>query len=111
MTIHLDADIYDNVKHGTKNVEVRVNDEKRRRLKVGDKFTFLLRPDEVESMDAVVEDLIYYKNFEDLVKDYTIEELYASGYTKEEFLTLLKRFYSDEEIEEYGTVAIKFRII
>ena len=111
MTIHLDEDIFENVKHGTKNVEVRVNDEKRRRLKVGDKITFLMRPNDVESLDAVIEDLIYYKSFEDLVKDYTEEELYSSEYTKEKFLTLLKRFYTDEEIEKYGTVAIKFRII
>lgn len=111
MTIHLDEDIFENVKHGTKNIEVRVNDEKRRRLKVGDKITFLLRPDDAESIDAVVEDLIYYKTFEDLVEDYTEEELYSSEYTKEKFLTLLKRFYSDEEIEKYGTVAIRFRII
>ena len=111
MTIHLDKEIFENVKYGTKNIEVRVNDEKRRRLKVGDKITFLLRPDDLESIDAVVEDLIYYKNFKDLVEDYTEEELYPSEYTKEEFLTLLKKFYSDEEIDKYGTVAIKFRIL
>ena len=111
MTIHLYKDIFENVKYGTKSIEVRVNDEKRRRLKVGDKITFLLRPDDVESIDAVVEDLIYYKNFEDLVEDYTEEELYSSEYTKEEFLTLLKKFYSDEEIDKYGTVAIRFRIL
>ncbi len=111
MTIHLYKDIFENVKHGTKKVEVRVNDEKRRRLKVGDKITFLLRPDDVESIDAIVEDLIYYKTFEDLVEDYSEEELYSSEYTKEEFLTLLKKFYSDEEIEKYGTVAIRFRIM
>lgn len=111
MIIHLDSDIFENVKHGTKNIEVRVNDEKRRRLKVGDKITFLRRPDEIDSIDAIVEDLIYYKDFKELVEDYTIEELYTAGYSKEDFLTLLKRFYSDDEINEYGTVAIKFKII
>ena len=111
MIIHLDADIFEKVKQGTKNVEVRVNDEKRRKLKVGDKITFLKRPDEIDSIDAVVEDLIYYKDFKDLVEDYNIEELYTKGYSKKDFLALLKRFYSDEEINEYGTVAIRFKII
>jgi len=110
MVIHLDGDIFDNVKHGTKNVEVRVNDEKRRKIKVGDKITFFKRPDDIENIDAIVENLSYYKNFKDLVKDYTIEELYSKGYSKEEFLYLLKRFYSDDEIDKYGTVAIKFKI-
>ena len=35
MQIHLDPEIYEQVKNGTKNVEARVNDEKRQRLKVG----------------------------------------------------------------------------
>ena len=111
MIIHLDEDIFENVKHGTKNVEVRVNDEKRRKLKVGDKITFLKRPDEIESLDAIVEDLVYYKDFKELVEDYSMEELYMKDFSKEEFLTLLKRFYSDDEINEYGTVAIKFKLM
>ena len=111
MTVHLDPDIFEVVKNETKTIEVRVNDEKRRRLKVGDKIAFLKRPDELEQIEAIVEELIYYKDFNDLVKDYTIEEMYLKGYTKEYFLNLLKRFYSDEEIEEYGTVAIRFKKI
>ena len=53
MIIHLDEDIFEVVKYGTKNVEVRVNDEKRRKLKVGDIITFLKRPDDIEKIDAV----------------------------------------------------------
>ena len=111
MLIHLDEDIFENVKHGIKKVEVRVNDEKRRKLKVGDKIIFLKRPDDIERIDAIVEDLAYYNNFKDLVDDYTMEELYLKDYSKEEFLSLLKRFYSDDEINKYGTVAIKFKIV
>lgn len=111
MVIHLDEDIFEVVKHGTKNVEVRVNDEKRRKLKVGDQITFLKRPDDKESIVVVIKDLVYYKNFNDLVKDYKIEELYLKGYSKEKFLLLLKRFYSDDEINKYGVVAIKFKNI
>ena len=111
MIIHLDNDIFENVKHGTKNVEIRVNDEKRRQLKIGDKITFLKRPDDTESMDAIVEDLKYYKNFKELIDDYTVEELYSKEYSKVELLLLLKKFYSDEEIDKYGTVAIRFKIV
>ena len=111
MTIHLDEDIFEVVRSQTKNVEVRVNDEKRRKLKIGDKIVFLKRPDEKEKIEAIIENLTYYTDFNELVKDYTIEEIYIEGYTKEEFLNLLKRFYSDEEINKYGTVAIKFKKI
>ena len=56
------------------------------------------------------EDLVISVNKDGLEKVYTIEELYSKGYSKEEFLYLLKRFYSDDEIDKYGTVAIKFKI-
>ena len=111
MNIHLDEDIFEVVKSETKTVEVRVNDEKRRKLQVGDKITFLKRPDDIERIDAVIERLIYYDNFKTLVDNYTIEEIYLKGYTKEYFLDLLKRFYSDEEVNKYGVVAISFKKI
>lgn len=111
MIIHLDENIFDNVKYGTKNVEARVNDEKRRQLKVGDKITFFKRPNNIESLVAVVEKLSYYKNFKDLVENYTIEELHSKEYSKEKYLLLLKGFYSDDEIDKYGTVAITFRVL
>ena len=111
MNIHLDEDIFEVVKSETKTVEVRVNDEKRRKLQVGDKITFLKRPDDIERIDAVIERLSYYDNFKTLVDNYTIEEIYLKGYTKEYFLDLLKRFYSDEEVNKYGVVAISFKKI
>lgn len=109
MIIHLDEDIFEVVKRKTKNIEVRVNDEKRRKLKIGDTITFLKRPNDTEKINAIVEDLIYYKDFEELVHNHTMSEMYLEGYSKNDFLNLLKRFYSSEEIEKYGTVAIKFK--
>ncbi len=111
MIMHLDPDVFEVVKYGIKNIEARVNDEKRRKLKVGDKITILKRLEETEQITAIVEDLNYYDNFIDLVADYTIEELYLKKYTKEDYINLLKRFYSDEEINQNGVVAIKFKII
>ena len=111
MYVHLDSDIFDVVDKGIKCIEGRVNDEKRRKLKIGDKLIFLRRPDEIDKIEAVVEDLVYYDNFSEMVKDYSIEEIYLKGYSKEDYLNLIKRFYSDEEIEKFGVVAIKFRKI
>ena len=111
MIIHLDPDVFEVVKNGSKNIEVRVNDEKRRRLKVGDGFTFLKRPEETESLKAIVTSLDYYDNFEELVKHYEIKNLYLDSYTKEEFLKLLERFYSIEEQKEFGVVAIGFKLV
>ena len=46
MVIHLDSDVFDIVKNGKKDVEVKVNDLKRRKLNVGDTLIFLKRPND-----------------------------------------------------------------
>lgn len=111
MIIHLDSDIFETVDKGFKNVEGRVNDEKRRKLSIGDKLIFLKRPDEIEKIEAIVEDLVYYKDFNEMIKDYSMKEIYLDKYSKDYYLELIKRFYSDEEINKYGVVAIKFKKI
>ena len=107
-TCHLDEDVFEVIKKGIKTVEVRVNDEKRRKMKVGDEIIFLKRPLEEEKIVTKIVELKTYNNFDELVKYYDIKELYLEDYTKEEFVQLLGRFYSREEQEKYGVVAIRF---
>ncbi len=108
MIVHLHPEVFDIVKNGHKNIEVRINDEKRRKLQVGDTLVFLKRPDEVEKISAKVISLEYYDSFEELVNHYDMERLYLKEYTKEMFLEELAKFYSEEEQEKYGVVAIGF---
>ena len=109
MKVHLHPDVFSIVKDGVKDVEVRINDEKRRKLKVGDTLIFLKRPLEDESIKAIVVGLKYYDNFSELVEDYDMKRIYLEGYTKEEYLKEMARFYTDKEQEEYGVVAIEFK--
>ncbi len=111
MQIHLHPEIFEQVANGTKNVEARVNDEKRQKLKVGDIITVLKRPDEIESLSVRVTALKYFKTFAEIVEKYSIERLYSPNYTKQEYLDLFPNFYSDEEIAKYGVVAIEFKLI
>ena len=108
---HLDEDVFEVVKKGVKNVEVRVNDEKRRKMKVGDKIVFLKRPLEQEKIITKITGIKQYNNFNELVKDYNIERLYLDTFTKEQFVNLLERFYTKEEQVEYGVVSIEFEVI
>lgn len=108
MNIHLDKDIFEIVKNGTKHIEVRVNDEKRRKLNIGDKLNFIIRPEEDRKITAKVKDLKLYKDFSELVEHYDMRDMYLENYTKEDFLKLLERFYTKEEQEEWGVIAIDF---
>ena len=105
---HLDEDVFEVVKKGIKNVEVRIYDEKRKKMKIGDEIIFLKRPLEKEKIITKITKLKTFNNFSELVNNYNIERLYLNTFTKEEFINLLGRFYSDEEQEKYGVVAIEF---
>lgn len=111
MVFHLHSDVFDIVKNGTKNVEVRLNDEKRRKLSIGDTLLFLRRPNDDEEIRAKVVGLKIFNNFSKLVDNYDMERLYLADYTKEMFLNELLRFYPLEEQENYGVVAIEFEKI
>ena len=111
MEIHLDPEIFGQVKNGTKNVEARVNDEKRRSIQEGDIITVLKRPEEKEALRVRVTQKRVYADFEELASMYPTERLYSPDYTKEQYLALLSKFYSNDEIAEDGVVAIHFELL
>lgn len=108
MKVHLHSDVFEIVKSGVKDIEVRVNDEKRRKLRVGDTLVFLKRPLEDEEIRAKVVGLEYYDYFENLVDNYDMKRIYLENYTKEMYLEEMARFYTLEEQEKDGVVAILF---
>lgn len=95
---HLDEDIFEVVKNSTKRVEVRLYDEKRRKMKIGDELIFLKRPLMNERINTKIVGLKVYNNFQELVSNYDISELYFSSFSK-------------EEQEKYGVVAIEFEVM
>ena len=111
MEFHLDSDIFDIVSNGIKDVEVRLNDEKRSILNVGDKLVFLKRPDDIESISATITNLVYFNNFSEVVEYYDMKRIYLDSASKEDYINLMKRFYSDEAVNKYGVVAIEFKLI
>lgn len=57
------------IKNGTKTIELRLNDEKRRQIKVGDTITFTNRSNN-EQISTVVINLHKYDSFEELYKHF-----------------------------------------
>ena len=108
MTIHLHKEVFDIVREGVKDVEIRVNDLKRRKLNVGDTLIFINRGDEDEKIKAKVTALVHFNDFAEVLDYYKMERLYLKETTKEEYLELMSKFYSDEEVKKYGVVAIEF---
>ena len=97
--------------NGTKRIEIRLNDEKRQNIKLGDKIKFLKEPDLIESFEAQVIGLLRYNSFEEMFKDYDISILSDKSMTKEELISVLEPFYTKEKQEKYGVLGIRIELI
>ncbi len=105
----LQEEYFNFIKNGTKQYEIRLNDEKRRKIKVGDYIEFQKEPTLEEKIVFEVEKLLYYSNFSDLLNDIQISELADSSISKEELNRDLEKFYSMEKQKKYGVVGIKLK--
>ena len=103
----LQSKYYDFIKNGTKRIELRLCDEKRNLLKIGDKIKFLKEPELKESFEASIIGLLKYSSFADLFKDFDISILASKSMTKDELLNDLQKFYPVEKQKEYGVIRDK----
>ena len=66
---------FEKMKNGTKSIEIRLFDEKRQQIKIGDTIKFLKEPELEENFNARVTGLLRYNSFDDMFKDFEIEIL------------------------------------
>ena len=97
------------IKSGTKTIELRLNDLKRQKIKVDDLIEFTNRITD-EKMVVRVVDLIKFNSFSDLYKNFSKVSM---GYREDEDANPsdMELYYSLEEQEKYGVLAIKIEKI
>lgn len=107
MKLHNDP--FNLIKSGTKTIELRLNDLKRQKIKVGDLIEFTNRITD-EKMVVRVVDLIKFNSFSDLYKNFSKVSM---GYREDENANPsdMELYYSLEEQEKYGVLAIKIEKI
>lgn len=103
----LKEEYFDYILKGSKEYEIRLNDEKRSIIKKSDFIEFQKEPFLKERMLIPVDDLIYYPSFYELLNDIDIRYLASVKISKEKLLSDLEMFYSKKKQNTYGTVAIK----
>lgn len=110
ITSHLKQQYFDHIKDGTKTIEIRVYDEKRRKFKVGDIITFVVQGDETQSVKCRIVNLLVYDSFDELYNDYDKTEL---GYDEDEKAdpSDMYQIYPKEEADKYGVVAIEIELL
>jgi len=98
---------FNKIKSGEKNIEIRLNDEKRKLINIGDIIEFT-NIDTREIIKVKVVNLYKYKSFKDLFDNYDNKSL---GLSKLDTYEIMNNFYSIEDQEKYGALAIEIKLI
>ena len=102
---------YNFILNGTKRIEIRLYDEKRQQIKIGDIIKFLKEPELNDSFNSKVVGLLRYNSFEEMFKDFDISILSDESMTKDELISVLEQFYTKEKQEKYGVLGIRIELI
>lgn len=92
----------------SKRVEMRINDERRQSLSIGD-LIILKNTDTKEEVIVEIEDIKKFKTFNELYSSFEKSDL---GYKKNEIASPddMLNYYTEEQIKKYGVLAITIRL-
>lgn len=111
-TMKLTASPFEMIQDGRKTIELRLNDDKRQRVQVGDQIAFEHLDDVDKTILVEVLALHYFHSFDEL---YQTLPLLKCGYTLDTLTTAsasdMLSYYSLEQQSQYGVVGIEVRIV
>jgi len=99
---------FEKIKNGTKTIELRLFDEKRQKLQLGDEIQFCLIDDPETTLNAKIVGLLQYRTFEDLYQDFPPE---ATGSDTKDDWKLMRKYYSEEDEKKYGVLGIRLEVL
>ena len=110
--LKLHARPFEMIQSGRKTIELRLYDEKRRQIQVGDTLVFTHSDDPAQTLTAQVTALHLYPDF---VALYAALPLDKCGYLPEELATAapedMNVYYSAEKQAQYGVVGIEIALL
>jgi len=107
--MNLQHDPFTKIKNGTKTIEMRLYDEKRSAVSIGDTIVFQ-DADSGERIECLVSNLFRYASFAEL---YRHHDKVSIGYAEDEPADPrdMQAYYSEEKIAQYGVVGIGVKVI
>ena len=102
-------DPFEKIKSGTKTIEMRLYDEKRSKIAVGDVIVFT-DASSGEQLECSVLNLHRYTDFNEMYQNH---DKVSIGYRSDELAlpSDMLQYYSEEQIEKYGVVGIQISVI
>lgn len=108
----LNPEPFEKIKNGKKSIEIRLYDEKRRRVKIGDFIIFSKLPEKTEKIKVVVVGLSIFKSFRELFSNFDKSKFgHDQNLDIEEQISLQRQHYTEEEERQYGVVGIPIKLI
>ena len=104
----LNQESFERVKSGERKFEFRINDEKRKAFKLGERIELARLPELETSLIVEITSLDVFANFADLHRH--LPEA-VSGWTEDEFVQRMHGFYTHDEELKYGVVAIGIKLV
>ena len=86
----LQPEYFDFILNGTKRIEIRLNDEKRQQIKIGDTIKFLKEPELEETFNARVTGLLRYNSFDDMFIVFEIDIFSDKFMVKEQLINVFE---------------------
>ena len=99
------------IRSGQKTIELRLNDEKRQKINVGDSIEFT----QTETGECLIVQVIAIHRFDSFAELYQKLPLLKCGYTKADIATAkpedMNLYYTPEQQEKYGVLGIEIKVI
>lgn len=99
------------IREGRKNIELRLYDEKRKQISIGDIIKFVNTEDKDDELTARVTSLYVFNTFEELYKNLPLLEC---GYTEDNIASAspsdMELYYTKDKQKLYGVVGIKLAL-
>lgn len=103
---------FEMIKNGLKTIELRLNDEKRQNIKIGDLIIFKKTDHEDEMLYTQVMKVHHFSNFKTLYQTLPLDKC---GYSKDEIKNAHEKdmlfYYSQEQQDQYGVIGIEIKMI
>ncbi|MGC8730104.1 MAG: ASCH domain-containing protein [Candidatus Micrarchaeia archaeon] len=110
--MHLNDDSFELVKSGKKSIEIRLFDEKRKKIKTGDTIIFSKVGDENQKVSAKVLELYYFPSFEELFSTFPKTKFgHDKKLSLEEQIEMQRKIYSEDEEKKYGVLGINIKLL
>ncbi len=109
--MNLRPEPFEKIRTGAKTIELRLYDEKRRKIRVGDTIIFTNTKDEARKIEAVVKNLYIFESFGELFQSLP---LLKCGYTAETVKNAspadMNKYYSRGLQKKYKALGIEIEV-